>query len=68
MEDKISGGSYIKSKIEPISVYKVTDINNGIIDATSKGGKRVILNLSEVELADDEDIFKYEENSIETES
>lgn len=64
MEEKISGGSYVKSKNEPSKVYKVTDINGDFIDATQKDKKRVILNLSDVVIATDDDMILYEEKSM----
>ena len=67
MEEKISGGSYIKSKIDPSKVYKVTDINGDLIDATQKDKKRVVLNLSDITLATDDDMVRYEDESIQIE-
>lgn len=64
MEEKISGGSYVKSKNEPSKVYKVTDINGVFIDATQKDKKRVILNLSDVVIATDDDMILYEDESM----
>lgn len=67
MDEKISGGSYIKSKMEPLKIYKVTDVNGDLIDATQKNKTRIILNLSDVELATDDDMIKYEDKSIQIE-
>lgn len=62
MKEQITGGSYIKLKQSPSKIYKVTDVNCELIDATQKDKKRVVLNLSEVELGTDDDMYIYEDN------
>ena len=54
IRDRITGGSYVKLKENPSKVYKVTDVNCELIDATQKDKKRVVLNISDVEL----DVYK----------
>ena len=67
MEKQITGGSYVKLKENPSKVYKVTDVNCELIDATQKDKKRVVLNISDVELGTDDDMIRYEDNSIQIE-
>lgn len=67
MEKQIIYGSYIKLKESPSKVYKVLDVNCGLIDATQKDKKRVILNLSDVEPGTDDDMIRYEDSSIQIE-
>lgn len=63
MEDIIMSGSHIRLKIEPEKIYKVTSVNEKaqLVDATQKDKRRVPLKLSDVELATNEDIDKYED-------
>ncbi|MCX4359026.1 MAG: hypothetical protein OSJ22_05260 [Rikenellaceae bacterium] len=67
MKEQITGGTYVKLKVCPSKIYKVTDVNFELIDATQKDKKRVVLNLSDVELGTDDDMIKYEDNSIQIE-
>lgn len=61
----ITGGSYIRLIKEPTKVYKVTSVNEQakLIDATDQNRNRISLNLMDVELADNDDIFTFEDNS-----
>lgn len=65
----ISGGSYIRLKDVPTKIYKVTSVNKKakLVDATQQNGKRIPLDLSDVELATDDDMFQYEDKSIQIE-
>lgn len=62
MENKITGNSYIRLKNDINKIYKVTSVNTiaQLVDATQKNGKRVALKLSDVELADSQDIYRYD--------
>lgn len=66
MKEEISGGSYIRLKEAPTKIYKVTSVNERakLVDATQQNGKRIPLELSDVELATDDDMLKYEDKSI----
>ena len=67
MKEQITGGTYVKLKVCPSKFSKVTDVNCELIDATQKDKKRVVLILSDVELGTDDDMIKYEDNSIQIE-
>lgn len=64
MENKIIGTSYIRLKNDIAKIYKVLSISDSkeFIDATQKDNTRVILNYLDVELANDEDRFLYEDD------
>ncbi|MCS2957557.1 hypothetical protein NXX53_11295 [Bacteroides salyersiae] len=67
MKEQITGGTCVKLKACPSKIYMVTDINCESIDATQKDKKRVVLNLSDVEIGNDDDIMRYEDDSIQIE-
>lgn len=64
MENKIIGNSYIRLKNKPTKIYKVLTISDSekFVEVAQKDNIRVILNYSDIELANDEDKSLYEDS------
>ena len=64
--EEIIGNSYIRLKSDKTKIYKVLSINKDakLVDAKQQNGKREPLNLDDVELADSNDMLKFEEGTI----
>lgn len=61
MEEIISS-LYVKLKKDSTQIYKVSSIDNEshIVVATQKDNSKIVLNLSDIENASDDDMLKYE--------
>lgn len=66
METNFSG-SYVRLKNEPTKIYKITSVTTTFADATQKDGKRVLLHLDDLELANPDEIYIYEDKASQIE-
>lgn len=64
--EEIIGNSYIRLKSDETKIYKVLSVNKNakLIDAKQQNGKREPLNLDDVEMANSDDIIRYDEGTI----